>query len=141
MNVWYLSKVKFTAQDDDGSLKRVTAPILVSATNFTDVEAKIVEEMSQTVKGEFKILGINPTKYSDIFDYSESDVEENYFFDCKISYMSVTEEKSKKCTIPVLISAKDLKEAESRLKESMKPLISHFDIVSIKKTNIMTLIM
>jgi len=142
MNTWYLAKVKFLAQDEQGNVKRVSSPILVSGINFTEVEAKLIKEMSETVGGEFKITNISPTKYSDIFDFTEENesVEEEYFFDCKISYLSVTEEKSKKNIIPVLISATDVKKAEQRLIECMKPLISDFETISIKKTNIISLI-
>lgn len=142
MNTWYLAKVKHLAQDESGNIKRVAVPILVSGINFTEVEAKLIQEMSETVKGEFKITNISPTRYSDIFDYTEENegVEEEYFYDCKISYLSVTEDKSKKNVIPVLISASDVNEAETRLISCMKPLIPDFETISIKKTNILSII-
>ncbi len=142
MNTWYLTKVKFIAESEDGSLKRVNAPFLVSGVNFTEAETKIIKEMSETIKGDFKITNISPTKYSDIFDFTEENesLDEEYFFDCKISYLSVTDEKSKKNVIPVLISAFDMKQAEKRLIESMKPLIPDFETISIKKTNIVSII-
>jgi hypothetical protein len=142
MNTWYLAKVKHLAQQENGSVKRVTAPILVSGINFTEVEAKLIKEMSETVQGEFKITNISPTRYSDIFDFTEENesMEEEHFFDCKIAYLSITDDKSKKNVIPVLMSASDVKQAETRLISSMKPLIPDFETISIKKTSILSII-
>ena len=50
MNSWFKVKVKYTKQLESGSFKRVSEPYLLSATTFTDAEARIYEEL-----GTFKI--------------------------------------------------------------------------------------
>lgn len=96
MNNWFTVKVKYTKQLEDGRLKRVTEPYLVDSVSFTDAEARMYEEIGQSVTGEFLITGITKTEYADIFYYDDSED----WYKCKLTYVSIDgdEGKEKKIT-------------------------------------------
>ena len=64
MNNWYTVKVKFTKEFQDGTLKRVTEPYLVSSLSFTEAEARIYQEVGEFVRGEFLVTSISKTDFN-----------------------------------------------------------------------------
>jgi hypothetical protein len=134
MNNWFTVKVKYTKQLEDGRLKRVTEPYLVDSVSFTDAEARIYEEVGQSVKGEFLITGISKTEFSDIFYYDDSDV----WYKCKLTYVSIDgdEGKEKKISSNFLVTANNVKEAYERIQESLSDMTVTFEIPSIMLTPI-----
>lgn len=134
MNNWFTVKVKYTKQLEDGRLKRVTEPYLVDSVSFTDAEARMYEEIGQSVTGEFLITGITKTEYADIFYYDDSDD----WYKCKLTYVSVDgdEGKEKKVTNNFLVTASSVKEAYERIKESLSDMTVTFEVPSIMLTPI-----
>lgn len=134
MNNWFTAKVKYTNQLDNGKLKRVTEAYLIAGMTFTDVEARIYEELGQTIRGEFNVVGIARTEVHDIFAYDDSDV----WYKCKIKHESADadSEKAKKVTQNFLVSAASVKEAYERIKESLSTLLVDFEIPSITASTI-----
>ncbi len=128
MNNWFLVKVKYTKQHDDGSFKRVSESYLVAAMTFTDAEARIYEELGNIIKGEFLVLSIQRFDVMDLFQYDDSDV----WYLVKVSYESQIDdsEKAKKVTQKFLVTASSLKEAYDRTKESLSTLMVDFTIPS-----------
>ncbi len=121
MNSWFTVKVKYTKQLENGSLKRVNEPYLLAAMTFTDAEARIYEELSAMIRGEFMVTGITRTDLQDIFQYEDS----ANWFKCKITYGVDEEdgEKKKKVAQNFLVSAPDVKEAYLRMEESLATLM------------------
>src|SRR5690554_1742009 len=134
MNNWFTVKVKYTKQLEDGRLKRVTEPYLVDSVSFTDAEARIYEEVGQSVQGEFLITGISKTEFADIFYYDDSDV----WYKCKLTYVSVDgdEGKEKKISSNFLVTANNVKEAYDRIHESLSDMLVTFEVPSIMVTPI-----
>lgn len=138
MNSWFLVKVKYTKQLDDGTFKRVTEPYLLAAISFTDAETRIYEEMGMAIKGEFAVTNIARANFNDIFQYDDSET----WYKCKITaeMVSVDGDKAKKASQNFLISANSVKEAYERLRESLQTAMFDFDIVSITASPIMDVI-
>src|SRR5690554_3090359 len=134
MNNWFTVKVKYTKQLEDGRLKRVTEPYLVDSVSFTDAEARIHEEIGQSIQGEFLVTGISKTEFADIFYYEDSDV----WYKCKLTYISIDadEGKEKKITSNFLVTATSVKEAFERIHESLSDMTVEFEIPSIMVTPI-----
>ena len=132
---WFIVKVKYTKQLDNGCFKRVTESYLVSAVSFSDAETRIYEELGSLIKGEFSVTSITKTVFHDIFAYEDDSYN---WFECKISYLSEgnDSEKAKKTTNIFLVTANSVKEADARLKESLKTLIVDFIITSVKASSI-----
>ena len=129
MNSWFTVKVKYTKQLENGSLKRVNEPYLLAAMTFTDAEARIYEELSAMIRGEFMVTGITRTDLQDIFQYEDS----ANWFKCKITYGIDDEdgEKKKKVAQNFLVSAPDVKEAYLRMEESLATLMIDYQVLSI----------
>ncbi|HLV43193.1 MAG TPA: DUF4494 domain-containing protein [Brumimicrobium sp.] len=134
MNNWFTVKVKYTKQLEDGRLKRVTEPYLVDSVSFTDAEARIHEEIGQSIQGEFLVTGISKTDYADIFYYEDSDV----WYKCKLTYVTVDgdEGKEKKISSNFLVTASTVKEAYDRILESLSDMTVSFEVPSIMITPI-----
>jgi len=133
MNSWYTVKVKFTKEYQDGTLKRVTEPYLVSSLSFTDAEARIYQEVGEFVRGEFLVTSISKTEFADIFHYDDADV----WYKCKVTYITEDDNgKEKKVNNNFLVSAHNLKEAYERIEESLKGLMVSYEIPMISLTPI-----
>ena len=135
METWYLIKVKFTKEFQDGTLKRVTEAFLVSAMSFTEAEARIYEEVGEFIRGEFIVQSIAKQEFADIFFFDDSDV----WFKCKVGYVSEDEDsgKEKKFSVDFLVSAKTVDEANSRVTDSLAGLMISYEVSKVEKTNIM----
>ncbi len=134
MNSWHTVKVKYTKEFQDGTLKRVTEPYLVSAISFTDAEARIYQEVGEFIRGEFMVTSIAKTDFNDIFQYDDAEV----WYKAKVSYVSEDADsgKEKKVNTNYLVSAHNVKEAYERIEESLKGLMVTFEIPTISVTTI-----
>lgn len=134
MNNWFLVKVKYTKQLENGTFKRVSELYLLAAMSFTDAQTRIYEELGNLIKGEFSVLAIKKEEIHDIFAYDDADV----WYLVKITYESEAndDEKRKKVTQKFLVSAHSVKDAHDRIKESLSTLMVDFQIPSVVKSSI-----
>lgn len=134
MNNWFLVKVKYTKQLDNGTFKRVTEPYLLAAMTFTDAEARIYEELGSLIRGEFSVVSITRAEFHDIFGYDDADV----WYKAKISYESEASEdgKAKKVVNNFLVAAHSVKDANDRIRESLNGLMVDYKLTSVAETNI-----
>lgn len=123
--------VSYLIEKEDGKQKRINQTYLVNAVSFTDAEAIIVEKLKETTKSEVLIKSITSTDYNDIFD-----TDGDNWFACKVSYMSVTDEKSKNMKIKFLVSTNSVNEVAKIIKERIGDVIMDYNIMAITKTNI-----
>jgi hypothetical protein len=135
MNKWYVVRVKFTKQLDNGAFKRVTEPYLVSAMSFTDAEARIYEELGEIIRGEFSIVGVTPKNYEDIFSY---ETQNEYWWEVavKMQDANLDSDKIKMITNTYLVNGTTLPEALNNITESLNGTVSDMTIVGIKSSPI-----
>ena len=117
MNNYFEVTVKFEKTSEEGKIKKVTERYLVDALTFTEAEARIIKEMEPLISGEFKVVNINPQKYSELFWNEKADK----WFKTKVNFIVLDEEKGveKKVANYMLVQANDLKEARELLVEGM----------------------
>lgn len=135
MKTWYICKIKYQKQTDEGLLKAVTEAYLVDAVSFTEAEARITEVMAPEISGEMLVSGISKANYTEIVNYEDTDK----WYKCKVTYISVDGDsggKEKKVSTYFLVSASTLKEAYERVDDSLSSMLVPFDIPSISITNI-----
>lgn len=60
MSKWFECKVRYDKTQENGTIKKVTEPYLVDALSFTEAEARIIEELTPYISGEFEVAGIKP---------------------------------------------------------------------------------
>ena len=67
MSNWFECKVRFDKMQENGTVKRVNEPYLVDALSFTEAEARIIEELTPFISGEFSVSAVKRTKITEIF--------------------------------------------------------------------------
>jgi hypothetical protein len=135
-NNYFIVKVKYTKQLENGAFKRVTEPYLVAGFSFTDAEASIYENLGSVIRGEFTVTDIKRVEYHDIFDETNGTADK--YFVAKISYESVDidSDKAKKVTQSFLIGATTIEEATEVIKQELSTLMVDYKIIAINESPI-----
>ncbi len=120
---------------ENGAVKKVNEPYLVDALTFTEAEARIIEEVTPFISGEFSISAVKKTKVSEIFFDDSADK----YYMVKVNFITLDEKSGteKKSTSFILTQASDLEGALARFKEGMKGTMADYDIASITETMLM----
>lgn len=137
MHTWFECKVRYEKALENGMNKKVTEPYLVDALSFTEAEARIIEEVSPYISGEFTIADIKRANYTELF-FCEEDSADRWF-KCKLTFISLDEKSGaeKKTSSNVLVQAADLRDAVKKLDEGMKGSMMDYVISSMAETAIM----
>lgn len=64
---WFICKIRYEKVMEDGLQKKVTELYVVDALSFTEAEARIIEEISQYISGEFDVVEIDRCAFKEIF--------------------------------------------------------------------------
>ena len=120
---------------ENGAVKKVNEPYLVDALSFTEAEARIIEEMTPFISGEFNISAVKRTKISEIFWDDSADK----WYLVKVAFITIDEKTAveKKTTTLILTAASNFKNALDNFLEGMKGTMADFEIVSISETPLM----
>ena len=71
MHTWFECKIRYEKTMENGMNKKVTEPYLVDALSFTEAEARIIEEITPFISGEFTVADIKRANYSELFPCDE----------------------------------------------------------------------
>ncbi len=134
MKIWFVCKVKYQREDENGKIRNVTEPYLIDAMTYTEAEARTYEVMQEIISGEFFVHAISKSKIVDVFAYDDADT----WYRCKITY-TVTDGdsgKEKKVVNQMLLSAHDAKQAYDRIYESLDNMLVTFKVTEIVESPI-----
>lgn len=137
---WFECKVQYEKVMEDGYVKKVTELYTVEALSFTEAEARIIEEMSLYINGEYEVKDIKKSKYKDIlFSYDKND---DRFYQAKIQFITLDEKtkKEKRSNFVCLVQAATLNGAIKGIDEVMGGTMSGYDSVEAKETKILDVI-
>ena len=137
MHTWFECKIRYERVMENGMNKKVTEPYLVDALSFTAAEARIIEEMTPFISGEFTISDIKRANYSELFPSDEESADR--WFKCKLIFITLDDKSGaeKKTSTQVLVQAADLRDAVKKLDEGMKGTMADYQIASVAETAIM----
>ena len=137
MHTWFECKIRYEKVMENGMNKKVTEPYLVDALSFTEAEARIIEEMTPFISGEFTVSDIKRANYSELFPSEEEAADR--WFKCKLVFITLDEKSGaeKKTSTQVLVQAADLRDAVKKLDEGMKGTMAYYQIASVAETAIM----
>lgn len=135
MATWFECKVKYDKLAENGQQKTVTEPYLVDALSFTEAEARITEEITPFISGEFKVTAVKRTNTAEIFWKEGGD----RWYKVKVNFITIDEKTAveKKTANYMMVQASDFKDAYDVFMEGMKGTMSDFEIASITETAIM----
>ncbi len=136
MHTWFECKIRYEKTMENGMQKKVTEPYLVDALSFTEAEARIIEEMTPFITGEFTVSDIKRANYSELFPSDEESADR--WFKCKLIFITLDEKSGaeKKTSTQVLVQASDLRDAVKKLDEGMKGTMADYQIGMVAETPI-----
>ena len=137
LHTWFECRIKYEKVMENGMNKNVTEPYLVDALSFTEAEARIIEEMTPYISGEFTVSDIKRAGYSELF-FSE-DAKADRWFRCKLTFITLDEKSGseKRTSTNVLVQASDLRDAVKKLVDGMRGSMADYLIASVTETAIM----
>lgn len=137
MHSFFEVRIRYEKMMENGQNKKVNEPYLVDALSFTEAEARIINEMTPFISGDFKVKAVKEVNFSEIF-FSNEELADTYF-KAGLAYVTLNEHsgKKKKTYTNVLVQAADLRDAVKKLDEDMEGTMVDYKIVSIAETKIM----
>ena len=134
-HTWFECKIRYEKMMENGLQKKVSEPYLVDALSFTEAEARIIEEVTPFISGEFSVEAVGKARISEIFFNEEGD----RFFKFKVNFITLNEKTGaeKKTAAKMIAQACTLKEAISVLEEGMKSTMADYSIAEVKETTLM----
>lgn len=131
MAQWFECKVRYDKLMENGMQKKVN----VDALSFTEAEARIIEEVTPFISGDFSVSAVKRTNISEIFWDDSADK----WYHVKVNFITIDEKSAveKKTTSHILVAATDFKGALDNFMEGMKGTMADFEIASIAETTIM----
>jgi hypothetical protein len=139
MNSVFSVSVKYLklAENGDG-YKKTNEVFLVNGVSYTDVEAKITEEMQMRTKEEFFITNIKREKYSYVLT---NDEDGGYFFNAVVSYSSLDDdgENQKKITINMCVETSHIDKVSEIVSRVLEGTVD-FSIKKVIETKIIYVI-
>ncbi|MCM1379543.1 MAG: DUF4494 domain-containing protein [Prevotella sp.] len=135
MALYIETKIRYDKVMENGISKKVTEPYLVDALSFTEAEARIIEEQSPFISGEFSVSAVKKTNIAEIFRDSTGD----RWYNCKLAFITIDERTAskKRTNSHILVQASDFRNAYENLIDGMKGTMADFEVVSISETPIM----
>ena len=118
--------------------KKVTELYLVDALSFAEAEGRITKEMEPYISGDFDVVTIKRTNYSEIVEgLSTADK----WFKAKLNFISIDEKsgKEKKQAVHFIVRATDINNAHICVVEHMKGSMMDYEIATLDETKIMDL--
>lgn len=132
----YECGVRYERIMENGMNKKVTELYLVDACSFAEAEGRITKEMEPYISGDFDVVTIKRTNYSEIVEgLSTADK----WFKAKLVFITIDENsgKEKKTATHFIVSASDINNAHICVVEHMKGSVMDFEIATLDETKIM----
>ena len=127
-------KIQYQKMQEDGKEKRVTEQYVVEALSFTEAEARITEEMTPYISGDFDVVSEKIAPYNEIL-LSDNSNDDKWFLS-KVSFITLDERtaKEKKHTFRYLVQAATSEIALDYTNEMFSHGMSDYSIDSVQDT-------
>ena len=134
---WFECKIRYEKASEDGLMKKVTESYTVDALSFSEAEARIIEEMSSYISGEFTVEDIKKAPYKEIF-FSDNDTADKWYR-AKLAFITIDEltEKEKRSNVIYLVQAESLNAAMRNIDEVMGGTMIDYVQCALQETPLM----
>ncbi len=118
-SMWFICKIAYEKVMEDGLQKKVKEDYVVNALSFSEAEARIMEEMSAYISGEFSVADIKKAPFAEIF-FSDNATDDTWY-KAKLQFITIDEktEKEKRSNVNYLVQASSLNKAIKNIDEVM----------------------
>ncbi|MCM1076281.1 MAG: DUF4494 domain-containing protein [Bacteroides sp.] len=126
--------LRYDKVTENGLIKKVNERFLVDALSFTEAEARITEEMTPYIRGEYSVAAVKKTKISEVFFHEGKD----YNYLVKVAFITIDEKTAveKRTVSQILVQADNFKEAYDNFLNGMEGTMADYEIISISETPI-----
>ena len=127
------TKIRYDKIQENGAVKKVTEAYLVDALSFTEAEARIIEEMTPYISGDFSVVAIKRTKIAEVF----WNLEAEKWWTVKVNFITLDDKTGveKKSASLILVQADDDASAREKFNEGMRDTMADYEIAGINETN------
>lgn len=134
---WFLCKIRYNKMMENGLQKKVTEQYVVDGLSFTEAEARITQEMSSYISGEFDIAEIDRCVFKEIF-FSDQESADKWY-KAKLQFITIDEktDKEKKTAVYYLVQGSSLENARKNIDEVMGDTMIDYCISGVNETPIM----
>lgn len=131
---WFNASVTYEKTAEEGKIVKTTEAYLVDALSFTEVEARMNEEMKPFISGEFVVSKVSRASISELFANENGDK----WYKARVAFISLDEEKGieKRTISAMMVQANTVKEAYDGIDTGMKGTMADYEIETISKTKI-----
>ena len=123
--------VRYERTTEEGTTKKVNELYIVDALKFTEAESRITEEMKPFISGDFDVMTLKRTRYSE-YDNSEG----NKYYKAKIMLITLDEKtaKEKRTAVYWLVPADNIGEARKKVVEAFANTMLDYEIATLDET-------
>ena len=130
----YECGVRYERTMENGMTKKVTELYLVDALSFTEAEGRITKEMEPFFSGDFDVVTIKRTNYSEIAENDKGDK----WFRAKLLYITLDDKgREKKTATHFIVRATDINNAHAVVIDRLKGSMVDFEIATLDEAKIM----
>ena len=135
MTNYYECHVKYEKTLETGTQAKVDEAYLVDAMSFTEAEARIIEEITPFIVGEFEVSAVKRAKISELF----YDANGDKWYRCKVMFITLDEKtgQEKKAASMMYVQASDFQTAVKNLENGMKGTMADWEIHTITETKVL----
>ena len=132
---WFECRVRYDKMHENGIVKKVTEAFLVDALSFTEAEARIIEEQTPFISGDFSVSAVKRTKISEIF---WDDTADKWYL-AKVAFITIDEKTAaeKKAVSQILVAGSDFGGAYDNFLDNMKQVLGDYELQSLTETPLM----
>lgn len=134
MNNWFECKIRTEKMLEGGATKKVTEPYLVDALNFTEAEARIIEEITPYCNGQMEVVDIKRARYAEMFTSDLEQCDKWYKVKCVFVTLDEKTQTEKRTSQQMLVQASDLRDAVQRFDEGMRGSMIDYEIALVQET-------
>ncbi len=132
MATWIEVRARYDKMMKNGVVKKIVEPYLVDALSCTEAEARVTEELTPFISGDFRISSVVTTKISEIFWDETGDK----FYKVKVNFITLDEKTATGNATYILVQASSFKDAYDNFVEGIKTMAA-YEIEQICETKIM----
>ena len=135
--MWFECKVRYEKVMEGGIQRKVTEQYVVDAMSFAEAEARITEEMSQYISGEFTVEDVKKASYKEIF-FSD-DATDDRWYKARLDFITIDEktEKEKRSRMTYLVQSARLKKAIVSIEDVMSGTMIDYEACAVDETKLM----
>lgn len=134
MATWIEVRARYGKMMENGVVKKIVEPYLVDALSCTEAEARVTEELTPFISGDFRISSVVTTKIAEIFWDETGDK----FYKVKVNFITLDEKTAteKRNATYILVQASSFKDAYDNFVAGMRGTMADYEIEQICETKI-----